>query len=144
MDRVLKVIARMRSEKVSLKRAALEAGTKPDTVKRWAGSALEKRNGRFAPKKSDRLLRVLRVPTPDGMRDIAVVGFRQASMLGEYWAAVQKYLETGNAVLLQRFQGKFIKDADGNEIPLLTDRAELNRIGSAGVLSFESLYSRVA
>lgn len=143
-ERVLKTVSKMRAEKTSLKKAALEIGVRPETVKRWAGSALEKRNGRFSAKKSDQLLRVLKVPSADGTREIAVRGSKRASLLGEYWAALQRYLETGDASRLAEFRGKSVKAADGTEIPLLTDRAELNRMGSAGVLSFESLYSRGA
>jgi hypothetical protein len=144
MERALKVVAKMRAEKSSLKKAALEIGVKPETVKRWAGSALEKRNGRFAAKNSDQLLRVLKIPSADGTRDIAVRGSKGASSLGEYWAALQHFLETGDDSRLAKFRGKSIKAADGAEIPLLTDRPTLNRMGSAGVLSFESLYSRSA
>jgi hypothetical protein len=134
----------MRAEKMSFKKAALVSGINPETVKRWAGTALEKRNGRFVAKKSDQLLRVLKIPSPDGTREVAVRGSRRASLLGEYWAALQRYLESGDASRLEKFRGKSVKTADGTEIQLLTDRAELNRMGSAGVLSFESLYSRSA
>ena len=37
-----------------------------------------------------------------------------------------------------------VTDADGKQLPLLTDVEVLNRLGSAGILSFESLYARVA
>ena len=59
-------------------------------------------------------------------------------------AFARLYLETGDASRLNKFRGKSIKDADGAQIPFLTDRAELNRLGSAGVLAFESLYARSA
>jgi len=67
---------------------------------------------------------------------------RQASQLAKYWDAVQKYLETGAASALQEFDGKYISGADGEHIALLTNLDELDRLGSAGVLSFESLYAR--
>jgi hypothetical protein len=71
-----------------------------------------------------------------------VRGSRQATQLAEYWNAVHRYLETGDASRLEKFRDKSIKDADGVQILLPTDRTELNRLGSAGVLSFESLYAR--
>lgn len=89
-------------------------------------------------------MRVLKIPTSGGTRDIAVRGSQQATLLAEYWNAVHWYLETGDSSRLTKFRGKSIKDANGAEIPLPTDRAELNRLGSAGVLSFESLYARSA
>jgi hypothetical protein len=142
-DRVVTVVSKMRSEKISLERASRELGISPKTVKRWAGSSLRKRtNGSWAVKRVDRLLRVLKVPARDGTRDIAVRGSGQATLLAEYWNAVHRYLETGDASRLKKFRGKFITNADGVKVPLLTAPAELNRLGSAGVLSFESLYAR--
>lgn len=144
-DRVVGVISQMRNERTSLKRAAKEAGLDPQTVVHWAGSALKKTsNGRYAAKRSDQLLRVLKIPDPHGTRDIAVRGSRQATQLAEYWNAVHRYLETGDSSRLEKFRGKSIKDADGVQIHLPTDRVELNRLGSAGVLSFESLYAKSA
>lgn len=142
-SRVAHVIAKMRSEGVSLRRAARDVGISPGTVLRWGRSALRKdSSGRFVAKRTDRLLRVLMVPTPYGPREIAVRNSRQATMLAEYWTAVQKYLSTGDTDGLAKFRGRSITDASGAKVPLLTELSELDRLGSAGVLSFESLYSR--
>ena len=54
------------------------------------------------------------------------------------------FLETGDDADLARFRGASIIDAQGNTVPLLTDLAELERLGSAGVLSFQSLYARAS
>jgi hypothetical protein len=139
--RAVGVISRMRTEGATLTKASRDAGISPRAVLRLAGSSVRKHsNGRYAAKSSDRLLRILRVPDADGTREVAVKGSRQASLLGEYWAGLQHYLQTGNASRLERFKDKSIKTADGTVIPLLTDKVELNRLGSAGVLSFESIY----
>ena len=144
-NRVLRVIAKMRTEGLSLKKAAKEAGVSPRTVAKRAGRAIKKgENGRYAVSKRDSLLRVVQVPTSDGSRDIALRNSRQASTLAQYWDAVQKYLRTGDATRIEKFRDKQIKDANGNPVELITDLRELNRLGSAGVLSFESLYSRAA
>jgi hypothetical protein len=133
----------MRSDGTSLQQASREVGVAPSTVKRWGKTALRKnRSGKFVAKRTDRLLRVLMIPTADGPREIAVRNSRHASLLGEYWAAVQKYLETGDTSGVEEFRGKHVTDASGKQVPFLTDLAELDRLGSAGVLSFESLYSR--
>lgn len=65
-------------------------------------------------------------------------------MLGQYWDAVNKYIRTGDDSRLKKFAGKQIRDAKGEKVPLITNLKELNRLGSAGVLSFESLYLRAA
>lgn len=144
-NRVLRAISKMRTEDLSLKQASKEAGVSSRTVVSWGGRAIKKgTNGRYTVSKGDSLLRVLHVPTAEGTREVALRNSRQASILGEYWDALQKYLRTGDSAGIEKFQGKRIKDANGVEIPLMTDLAELNRLGSAGVLSFESLYARAA
>jgi hypothetical protein len=144
-NRVTHVITKMRSNRISLQHAAREFGIDPRTVVRRGGSALQKSaTGRFAAKSSDRLLRMLMVPTSTGPREVAIRGSRRASQIGEYHSAVQKYLQTGDSSGLKKFRGKKIKDTHGVEIPLLTDLNELRRLGAAGVLSFESIYARVA
>jgi hypothetical protein len=117
----------------------------PRVVRQQARPALRKlRNGRWAAKKSDRLLRVLPLPSREGLIDFGVGDSRQATVIGKYWNAVDLYLKTGDDSGLHAFQGKHIIDADGKRVPLMTDIHELDRLGSAGNLSFESLYARVA
>jgi hypothetical protein len=142
---VTHVLSKMRREKVSLLKASREYGIDPRTVTRLAKSALRKRaNGTYAAKATDRLLRVLVIPTEKGLQEVAVANSRDASLLGKYWDAVQDYLATGDASGLRELEGEQIKDANGIQIPLITDTEELDRLGSAGVLSFESLYAQAA
>lgn len=86
---------------------------------------------------------MMSVLTRKGRREIAVRDSRQASLLGKYWAAVQKYLQTGDDSALRELQGKKITDASRKRHALITDLNRLNTLGSAGVLSFESLYAGV-
>lgn len=144
-DRVAHVISKMRSENVSLSKASREYGVSPRTVARLGASALRKRpNGRYAAKSHDRLLRVLVIPTNKGTDEIAVRDSRQATQLAEYWIAVHKYLQTGDASSIKKFRSKSITDANGKRVRLVTDLDELNRLGSAGAFSFESLYARAS
>lgn len=142
-DDVVHAISRMRSKGMSLSRASEEIGIDPNVVIRLGRTALRKQpNGTYVPKKTDRLLRVLTVLTADGRQEIATRDSRQASQLGRYWDAVQRYLQMGDTSRLEKFQGKKITDASREQFLLLTDTEELNRLGKAGVLSFESLYAR--
>jgi len=130
---------------MSLEKAAQESHIDPRTVIRLGRSALRKgASGKYAAKPHDQLLRVLVLPFPDGLREVAVRDSRQATVVGEYWAAVQKHLATGNDSALKKIRRKTITDADGKRIRLLKDVTELERLASAGVLSFESLYAKVA
>jgi len=144
-NRVTHVVSKMRADGVSLRHASREFGLRLETVIRLGGSALRKRsNGQYAAKTSDRLLRVLVIPTSKGLQEVAVRDSRHASDLGKYWDAVQDYLETGDSSALRKLRRKRIIGADGEAIPLIKDVAELDRLGSAGVLSFESLYAQAA
>jgi hypothetical protein len=88
------------------------------------------------------LFRPVTVVSEDGRVDVATRNFREASKAGKHSSAVERYLVTGDDSALRRFKGKYIIDAQGNRIALLTDTDELDRLGSAGELSFESLYTR--
>ncbi len=142
-ERALAALVLMRRQKLSLSAAAKAEHTNPRTVKRFVGSALRQEDprGRYKPTAHDRIPRELRIPTPEGVQTVVVRDSRQASKLAEYWAAVHRYLETGDASAVQKFHGESITDANGRQVPLLTDLDELDRLGNAGVLSFESLYA---
>jgi hypothetical protein len=129
----------------SLRQASRKFDLNPRKVSQLARPALRKnRNGRWAARTHDRLLRVLVIPTPGGLREIGMRDSRQATLLGKYWNAVERYRDTGDSSALREFRGKYIIDASGKQVALLTDLRELDRLGSAGVLSFESLYARAA
>jgi hypothetical protein len=105
-------------------------------------SSLRKRkNRKYAAKPTDTRLRRLLIPTPKGVREVAIRGFKEASRLGKYWAAVQKYLQTGDDSPLLRFKDRSFTDASGKRHLFPTDLKQLDRQASAGVLSFESIYA---
>lgn len=133
----------MRADRVSLQQAAREFGVPPNEVVRLGGSALRRMpGGRYVPKAKDDLLRVLSLPGTRGLREIAFNDSREASVVGKYWDAVGLYLQTGDASGLREFRRKSVWDANGRRFELLTDLDELDRLGSADVLSFESIYAR--
>jgi len=82
------------------------------------------------------------VVSNEGQMEVATNDFREASIAGKHSAAVQRYLETGDDSALRRLPRKYITDAQGQRVELLTDLDKLDRLGSAGELSFESLYKR--
>jgi hypothetical protein len=142
-NRVAHVVSMMRTEGVSLRRAARQFEIDPRQVVNLAKSALRKReNGRYAAKPSDRLLRILAVPKAQGVREFATRDSKQASTVGKYWSALQRYLQTGDDSALRNFEGQSVSDESHKKQVLITDLRELDRLGSAGVFSFESLYAR--
>ena len=129
-------------EGMTLPKAAREFGLAPKTVITFGRSALRKqKNGRYVAKKIDQLLRVVNVLTAEGRKEIATRDSRQASLVGGHWAAVHKFLQTGDDSALSKFANKRIVDARRKRYPLLTDLKELERLASAGVLRFESMYA---
>jgi hypothetical protein len=136
-SKIARVVTTMRSEGLSLRRAAAEEGISPATVLGNAKGALRKdARGRYRARASDRLLRPLVVPSSQGLAEIATRDSRSATIVGEYWNAVNHYLETGDETELARFRGVAITAAQGHAVPLLTDTDELERLGSVGILSF--------
>jgi len=140
--RVTEAIRLMR-QGVSLTRAARSTHISPSTVRRVAASTLTKGSrGRYEVRPSDRLTRLVHLPTEDGRAEVSVRGSRQATIVAKYWNAVHKHLATGDSRDLLQFDGVTLTDARGKRVRLLTDRAALDRLGNAGVLSFESIYAR--
>jgi len=139
-DTVAHVISRTR-DGVSLSKASREFGIARNIVLKLGRSALRKRNGRYVATKTDRLLRVLTILGIKGKKEIATRDSRQASLIGSYWAAVQRYLQTGDDSALLKFKKTRVLDASGKRHRLLTDLKALIRQASAGVLSFESMYA---
>jgi hypothetical protein len=138
-DSVGHFVSRVR-DGVRVRKAAKEVGLGPNTAISLSRSALRKQNGRYVAKTTDRLLRVVSILKSKGKQEIATRDSRQASLIGSYWAAVQRYLQTGDDSALLKFRKTRVVDASGKRHLLLTDLAELNKQASAGVLSFESLY----
>jgi hypothetical protein len=139
-DSVAHVITRIR-DRVSLTKASKEFGVEPSIVIELGRPALRKKNGRYVATKTDHLLRVLTILGIKGRKEIATRDSQQASLVGGHWAAVQRYLQTGDDSALLRFEGKKVTDASGKRHLLLTNLKKLDRQASAGVLSFESMYA---
>lgn len=105
----------------SLSKAARDNGVTARTIKRYAGSALvqDRPGGRIRATKSDRLVRYLQIPGPNGPRDVNAHGSKVASEFAKYKAAVNRLLE-GNRDALKDWHGKKIAG-----IPLITDTKTL-------------------
>lgn len=98
-----------------------------------------RQGGRKRAQKTD----IFVLPTPNGLIEISVSDPKSASLVGRYWNAVRSFLDTGDESTLRRFRGKIVRDTAGRTVALLADLDELERLGAAGVLSFESIYARL-
>lgn len=143
-EQALDAIALMRrDDTLTIAQAARRAGTTVDTMLRYAGAALEKRGGRYHAKPYDRLARAMEFLTPEGVISLEVRDSRSRRRIGEYMNAVKRYVNTGDARGLRKFQGRAIR-IDGRGYPFATDTATLDRLASAGELGFDNIYSEAA
>lgn len=143
-DRALEALTLMRSKGLSLREAASSVGTTPRTVHKYAGLALRKEGGQYRAAARDDLLRPLALTTREGKVLVWVRSSRDARRVAQYQNAVKLYLKTGDASALERFRGASVRDESGKSWPFVTDKRKLKRLGSAGVLTFESIYREVA
>lgn len=83
--RALEVLSRMRTEGLSMTKAARRAETSVKSIIKYVGSALKKNaTGRYQAKPSDRLTRVINFYTDGGPVEITVKSSRAASV-GDEW-----------------------------------------------------------
>jgi len=142
--RALDALSKMRREGVSLSRAARDAGTTPNSVRRYAGEAIMRTDrGREVARPRDGLYRRMEILTPDGKIALDVTDSRTASRIGSYWAAVRRYVETGDARGLRQFRGRSVRVAKRG-YPFITDLDLLDELANGGELSFESIYAVAA
>lgn len=136
--RALHALAAMRRG-ASISLAARDNGVTPRTVKRYAGSALvqDRPGGRIRATKSDRLVRYLQIPGPDGPRDVSVRGSKAASQFANYKAAINRLLR-GDRNAMAAWHGKKIAG-----IELITDTTTLVEQARKELLPY-SLYRSLA
>jgi hypothetical protein len=138
-------VTKMRTDRLSMSRAARLYGITPKDMRRLGGTALRKqKNGRYTAKKRDKLLRPLMIVSQRDLEEIIVNDSDQATRIAKHSNAVSLYLRTGDSGPLREFEGQYAIDANGNHVSFLTDLKELDRRGSAGNMSFESLYARAS
>jgi hypothetical protein len=83
------------------------------TIKKYVGAALlqDRLGGRIRATKSDRLVRYLQIPGPQGPIEITARGSKEASEVAQYKAAVNRYLG-GDLGALAPWHGKKIAGAE--------------------------------
>ena len=139
-NNAFEVLRRMRKDGESLASATRHVTVTPRAVIRHVGKALVKAGRRYRAKPSDQLLRTLKFVTDKGRIDVQVRGSRKASLIGEYFSAVERYLLKGETEPLRAFEGKSIRI--GKAIyPFVTERELLERLYYAGQFEFEDLYA---
>jgi hypothetical protein len=136
-DRAFSALSSMRHGS-SLSRAARENGVTVRTIQRYVGRALlqSRRGGRIRAAKTDRLVRYLQIPGPNGPQEIKVRGSKTATEVAKYKAAVNRFLR-GDRNALARWHGKRIAG-----IELITAESTLKSLAVKDLLPY-SLYRSV-
>jgi hypothetical protein len=143
-QRSLDVVRHMRQGQ-SLYQAARAEHIAPDTVFRYAGSALTTdARGRYHAKSVDHLYRRMKFLDAQGVIPVEVANSREATKLAEYSGAVYHYVHTGDTRPLRRFDRMRLRLRDKSMRRFVTDPAVLDRLAHAGELSFEDLYELAA
>jgi hypothetical protein len=121
-------------------RAAREAGTTLETMRRYApGHIRRRRNGRLAVSAVDYMRRPMKMLTEFGTITVNVRDSRTASRLGKYLAAVRSYTHYGHTAQLTPFEGKTLR-VDGFRLPYITNVEQLDRLAWAGELDLPEIY----
>ena len=123
----LDVLSTSRKSNQSLSKISKNHGISVGTVIRNT-NAFKKVNGRWVPKKFDRISRVLKINEKGLEKSIEIKDSRTASVIGSYHNAVKIFLNTGNAEQLQKFKKKKIRDVKGQIHVLETNSQELINI----------------
>lgn len=138
--RALEAVSVARRDNLTIRTAARRVGVSVATVRKYAAPALRKDVfGRLVPTEADRLYRRVRVIGPEGEAWVDVRGSRRASLVGEYWNAVRRYLATGDEAPLARFRGARV-----GGVELQTEPEAIEELARRGEVSFESLYELAA
>lgn len=109
-QRAMRALGDMRHEGLSLSEAARRHGTSPDTVRRWAGPALQKSpRGRWVAQRSDNLPRIVPVVSGGHVYARVAVSYRDAQVVSAHLRAIRHYLATGDEEPLSRFVGATVR-----------------------------------
>ncbi len=141
--RAAHTVSLMRTEDLSLKRAARKVHTKPSTVRHYFASHISRDDGgRYRVSPSDRLsFRMVIVSKEEGVTDRVVRGSRKRELLGAYHNAVGRYLRPGGGdpAVLRPFEGRRVAG-----LTLLTDPDALEETWRVGQLDFLEIYALAA
>ena len=133
-DRALHALNDMRHG-ASISQAARDNRVTTRTIKKYVGSALlqDRPGGRIRPTMSDRFVRYLQIPGPDGPVEIKARGSKEATEVARYKAAINRFLG-GDLKALEPWRGKKIAGVE-----LVTDRQTLKGLAQKELLPY-SLY----
>jgi hypothetical protein len=127
-ETALRVLGRSRRFNEPLSKAARDAHTTPETVRRYLGrSGYRKEGGRWEPTRSDSFVRRMAFYEDGRRRTVTVRGSRTASLLGQYNRDVRTFLEdpARDPSVLKKWERRTFIDANGKVHTLETNPAKI-------------------
>lgn len=114
-------ILRVMRKGTSFSKATKMVGLSPTTAKKYLGNSISKKNGKLVPKKTDNLLREVRIYENGKEVLIQVRGSNNAKKVAQYHSAIGQRIDKNDKTALESFQGLVIKDNAGRYHKLETD-----------------------
>lgn len=106
-------VLRMMRLGTSFSKASETVGISPPTTKKFLGKTITTKNNEVIARKSDTLLRKLRIYENGKEVFIQVKGSKRAKKIGQYHSAIGQRLDRDSKKPLNSFKGIFIKDTKG-------------------------------
>ena len=107
-------------------------------VRWWAPDAVVRSNGSLQVTSGDRMYRSMYIYSAGSAVTVDVRGSKVASLVGQYHAAIKRYLEHGDEAALLRFKGKMVGGFE-----LEADLDVIDELARRGGFDFESIYRMV-
>jgi len=112
-EKALAVLVQSRRTGKSPAKIAKQTGI-PFRIVQTHTNAFKKVDGKWIPKKFDKIPRSMLISENGKLRSITISDSRHAKTIGRYHNAVKQYLNSGDVSKLKKFSKRKIKDADGN------------------------------
>ena len=116
----LQVLNEMRKGK-TLTHSCKELGTSARIVKKHLGKFIRKKGRRWVASKSDKIQRGMTIYSRGKIKSIIVISSKDASIIGQYFNAVRKFLDTRDSRELKLFKKVTIIDSEGKKHKLETN-----------------------
>lgn len=116
----LEVLRLMRTGE-SFNNATKLVNISPSTAKKLLGKILHKKGNKLVARKSDNLVRKLRIYENGKETFIQIKGSSKAVKIAQYHSAIGRRIEKDDKLALEPFKDKIIKDTKGNYHTFETD-----------------------
>jgi len=138
-EKALELMKKGVSQEEAARTVGISAKTLARYRKKYTTSKLRHRKWNILDRRPANMLIASR-----GIVFAITVPYRSKTLVGKYWSAVNKFLDSNNVKYLRQFRDVVIRDIQRKRYVLETDPNALRRSDSVGELSFHTLYKNTA